>query len=142
LFKDEFGKPLLVNDTHHCSLSHSRAHVAAIIHTKAAVGIDIQHLHPRILSIANKFVNETEQITINANDAILQTHVIWGAKESLFKLHGKGNVDFKKNLTVMPFEISSQGRTTAYIDLPDFQALCQIHYSHTPDYVLVAGLLE
>src|SRR5258706_451592 len=30
-------------------------------------------------------------------------HVIWGAKEVLFKIHGKGGLDFKKQMHVHPF---------------------------------------
>lgn len=142
LQKDEFGKPILINDLGLCSLSHSGPYVAAILSKKTSVGIDIQTFNNKILSIAPKFVNETEQASITIADALLQTHIIWAVKESLFKLYGKGKVDFRKNLTVMPFESAPSGNTSAYISMNDYEASCHIHYSHNTDFVLAAGILQ
>ncbi len=102
LQKDSFGKPQLRPKLFEISISHSNALVAAIV-SKQAVGIDIQRRVSKIGRIASKFINSTEEVFVSNRFHLSNLHLIWGAKECLFKAYGRKEVDFKKHLTVEPF---------------------------------------
>lgn len=105
LVKDEYGKPHLEGSSYQISLSHSRDMVAVIASPKK-VGIDIQTHVEKISRIAHKFSNTEELKHISSNDYIESLHVIWGAKESMYKAYGRKGVDFKKHMSVSCFDFS------------------------------------
>jgi phosphopantetheinyl transferase len=106
--KDRYGKPQLSPPDYNISISHSHGYVAAI-YAKEEVGIDIQKKVNRIDRIAHKFINDSEQDFINNRSYISNLHVIWGAKESLFKAYGRKEVDFRKHLNVEAFRYRKKG---------------------------------
>ena len=102
ILKNEYGKPYIDDSDHHISFSHSHGMSAAIASLKV-VGVDIQFIVSKIDRIAPKFMNSEEWTRMEAldeNKHIEYMHIIWGAKESLFKAYGKKSVDFKKHLNV------------------------------------------
>ncbi|TVQ49951.1 MAG: 4'-phosphopantetheinyl transferase superfamily protein [Saprospirales bacterium] len=102
LKKTERGKLLLAgNSGLHLSVSHS-GHFAAVVVSSFSVGIDIQEYDRRLMFLAPKFVNDREREWINDKDPLLDYHLIWGAKESVFKAWGKGELDFRGHLTIFP----------------------------------------
>lgn len=103
LIKDEFGKPFLEDSDHFISISHS-GNMSAVVASKNKVGIDIQKHVERITRIAHKFVNEDERLFLNEDKAYIPSlHIIWGAKESLYKAYGRQKIDFRKHLKIKPF---------------------------------------
>ena len=106
--KDAFGKPYLENSDHHISISHS-ADYTAVIASTSVVGIDIQRIVSKIERIAPKFISDNEVINIKDLSHIECMHTIWGAKESMYKAYGKKELDFKKNIFVLPFEYDANG---------------------------------
>ncbi|WP_235299077.1 4'-phosphopantetheinyl transferase family protein [Portibacter marinus] len=102
ILKDQHGKPYIHDSKHHISFSHSHGMSAAIA-SKSLVGIDIQFIVSKIDRIAPKFMNEREWSdldNISEDKHIEVMHIIWGAKESLFKAYGKKSVDFKKHMDI------------------------------------------
>ena len=102
ILKDEHGKPYIHDSDHFISFSHSHGMSAAIASLKV-VGIDIQYIVPKITRIAHKFINDEEKERLEnmaAEKHLEIMHIIWGAKESLFKAYGKKSVDFKKHMNV------------------------------------------
>ena len=109
--KDEHGKPFLQNHSHPISVTHSYPYVAAIIHRNQEVGIDLEKLKTdKILRIAPKFMSDMELAYAKADPRI--STLIWCAKESLYKLHGRKFVIFKDDLEIEPFEMADQGILT------------------------------
>lgn len=109
ILKDKFGKPFLEESEWHISMSHSGGR-AAVIAAPYLVGVDIQTIVPRILKLAPRFSNKEELNCIEiAENSVEVAHIIWGAKESLFKVYGKGQIDFRKDLSVHPFEYAHNG---------------------------------
>lgn len=106
--KDKYGKPYLENSNYFISISHT-ADLTAIIGSPHLVGIDIQLIVPKILRIAPKFVNVKEKAFIPSEDEIYYLHAIWGAKESIYKAYGKKELDFLKDIEVLPFIFDSNG---------------------------------
>ena len=97
--KDIHGKPALENSSHHISISHSNGFIAVIACEKI-VGIDIQTPVEKISRIQHKFVSEKEKAYIPEDRALEALHILWGAKESLYKAYGKREIDYKKHLAV------------------------------------------
>lgn len=107
LKKDQYGKPFLEQEKTQISISHSHD-LAALIYSEKIVGIDIQLELNRITRIAKKFVNASEDKYIDIDNPVPYHHIIWGAKESMYKAYGRKNVDFKKDMIVHPFTWSGK----------------------------------
>jgi len=97
----ETRKPFLPNDEYHFSISHCGDYAAAIISKKSRVGIDIEIETPKIQKISEKFLSPEELSTFNIQPSASVTSLLtllWSAKESVFKWHGEGSVDFREHI--------------------------------------------
>ena len=101
---DEHRKPSLNNLPFEISISHANHMTAVIIYQGKKVGIDIEKISERILKIKNKFLSSEELKFIAAANELEQLHVCWGAKESLFKLYGKGSLPFIDGIKIADFK--------------------------------------
>lgn len=136
LYYDEFGKPHL-HDGKHISISHSHE-FAAIIISSQTVGIDLEMAREKIIRIAHKFASvELPAINqANTEDYINKLTVIWGVKESIFKIRNEPGISFNNHISVSPFELSDKtavgtlrfGMVTAHFD---------IHFEAIEDFMLV-----
>lgn len=114
LFYDDNGKPHL-KDGKHISITHSFTFSGVIVSDKE-VGIDIEMQRDKIAIIANKFVDyEFNYLDKSAEDYINKLTVIWGIKESLYKLFATPGMLFKEHFLVIPFTFE-EGETIAWID--------------------------
>jgi len=111
LFYSETGKPNL-KDGKHISISHSFTYSTIIISDKC-VGIDIEKNRDKITRIAHKFVGSESSFLTDEN-LIEQLTVLWGAKESLYKIHPKGGLLFREHLPIEPFTLTKK-KTTGWI---------------------------
>ncbi|MEM8506985.1 MAG: 4'-phosphopantetheinyl transferase superfamily protein [Bacteroidota bacterium] len=115
LFYDTFGKPHLV-DGNHISITHSHEFTGIIVSTTHKVGIDIEKQREKILRIAHKFTPLEEYRTLaNTNALIQKLTIVWGAKESLYKIYAQPGLSFFNHIRVNDFLMDS-GRTTAEIN--------------------------
>lgn len=104
---DSFGKPHL-KDGKHLSISHSHEYATLII-SDEITGIDIELQREKIIRIADKFVEpEREFLDKENQDYIQKLTVIWGVKESIFKIRNEAGISFKEHIHVHPFEIKDQ----------------------------------
>jgi 4'-phosphopantetheinyl transferase len=108
---DEFGKPHLNGTKKHVSISHTKQFVAVAVHENKNIGIDIEIVAPRIEKIKHKFLSEKENEWANENYSLEKLFIIWGAKESVYKIYSEGGIDFKKMLEVNSFPYSTKGTT-------------------------------
>ena len=123
LIYDEFGKPHL-NNNRFISITHSFNFTAIVYSTETEVGIDIEKQRDKILKIAHKFTPIEEYKTIANHDALIsKLTIVWGAKESLYKIYGKKKLLFLHHIYVADFkfeeakttgEIRFDGETTSY----------------------------
>ncbi len=135
--KDALGKPYFPNSPLQLSISHSGEFAAVVTHSES-VGVDIQKITPRIRRIAHKFLRQEEQESLKEVYFLEQLHVIWGAKEALFKAYGKKEVDFRKHLSVQPFQYQPNGgKTIGQVQKGDYFEKFDIIYEHLNDYILV-----
>jgi phosphopantetheinyl transferase len=137
IIKDEFGKPTFDDNSVHFSWSHSGQFAAAIFNEKESTGIDVETIEPKILRIEDKFCNNTDKSHLHRSRHQESLLIIWGAKESMYKWYGKKEVDFKKHMTVGPFEMGESGRFSASFHKPDLQQDFIMEYAIFEEHVAV-----
>ncbi len=142
VLSNEIGKPVFSDVDHHVSISHSNEFAAAIVGKTVEVGIDVEPIHERVERIASKFLSTPELEAIENANRVEQLILYWSAKETLYKLHGLGCIDFKTQLIVSAFKLETQGKLTASIKTPN-RSFCnltieyQFFENHVLTYVVV-----
>lgn len=126
------GKPYFSDSTKGISFSHSGDYVACIV-ADVEVGVDIQVYNPKLENIRTRFLSEHEN---NEIDSLEKLHAYWCAKEALFKLYAKGNVEFKTELLIQSFDLSEKGSFSGKI-LKEKSVDVELFYEKTQEYMLV-----
>lgn len=112
-------KPFLEDEKYHFSISHCGNFAAALVSSTHRVGVDIERVSPRIISISHKFLHDHEHAFLREWEHLSQMHlelstILWSAKEAVYKWHGLGQLDFK---THMHMTESPVFRADEWIDL-------------------------
>ena len=97
---DQSGKPFLAGSDFHISVTHTEDLAAVIISRHARVGIDIEKIKPRIEKVRDKFLNPLESASVGIERELEQLTLTWCAKEALYKLYGKRDLDFRDHILV------------------------------------------
>jgi 4'-phosphopantetheinyl transferase len=132
--KDAFGKPFLEKYSHHLSLSHSFPYVAVQIDYDQPVGIDLEQPKAKILKIGPRIFSPIELKDAGAD--VIKHTVYWCAKETMYKIHGKGNLHFSNQLNIEPFLLQEEGSLKGTIT-SEKKMTVNLDYKIEPDYVLV-----
>ncbi|MDO9260508.1 MAG: 4'-phosphopantetheinyl transferase superfamily protein [Flavobacteriaceae bacterium] len=133
LFYTDDGKPHL-KDGKHISITHSFI-FSGIIISDYPVGIDIEMNREKIIKIASKFVAD-ECNFFEKDQLVEQLTVVWGAKESLFKMHPDGGLLFKHHLPIEPFKLSDR-QTRGWIKKDKFFEVYSIYFEPLENFTLV-----
>jgi len=133
LFYTEDGKPHL-KDGKHISITHSFT-FSAIAISNNEIGIDIEKNREKIIKIGNKFVADEYDFMAEENVVEFLT-VVWGAKESLFKIHPDGGLLFKHHLPIEPFKLTDK-KTKGWIKKDSFYEVYQIYFEQFKGFTLV-----
>lgn len=136
LFYTSDGKPHL-KDGKRISITHSY-NFSGIIIGDSSVGIDIEKNRDKILRIASKFV-DTENEFLVEEKLIEQLTVIWGAKESLYKIHPDGGLLFKQHLPIEPFKLSD-GQTKGWIKKDNYYENYNLFFEQIEGFTLVYAM--
>ena len=133
---DEFGKPHL-NDGNHISISHSHEFSTLII-SNQKVGIDIELQREKIIKIADKFVGyEFEFLNKqNQEEYIKRLTVIWGIKESIFKICNEIGISFKNHIQAKAFEMKDQSGS-ASLHFQNNKEDFSFHFEEIENFILV-----
>lgn len=124
---DEFGKPHL-KDGNFISITHSFHFSAIIISEKTPVGIDIEKQRDKIVRIARKFTPIQEYKTIANHDALVsKLTIVWGAKESLYKIYGKKKLLFLKHIYIEDFKFAD-GKTIGTVRCEDHKSDYEVFF--------------
>lgn len=103
------GKPYLVEEPLHFSITHSFPYIGVAINFEKEIGIDVQTIQERIHRIQYKFLSEQEQlITENKTGKIT---LAWAAKEAAFKRYGLGSVDFIQHMPITEMQFQDDMAT-------------------------------
>jgi len=140
--KDEFGKPHLRDDHRHISISHSNNMACAII-SDVSVGIDVQVHTQKLASIKEKFVSEEKLKVIDQAHQIESLHILWGAKEAMYKAYGKKQLRFKTDLLVQTFKYANKmGHTYGWVSKNQEKERYSIYYEKINDNYLVFAIAD
>lgn len=130
------GMPYLSDNSFHISISHTRGYVAVILSSQKKVGIDIEQYGERILKLRTKFLSEQEIKTISSEKEVYHLLLYWSGKETMFKLLGEQEVEFKEHLLISPFYPEEKGTFTARELRTTKRQNFLIHYQTHPDFVI------
>jgi phosphopantetheinyl transferase len=133
---DEFGKPHL-KDGKHISISHSHE-FSTIIISDQKVGIDIELQREKIIKIADKFIDyELEFLNKqNQENYIKKLTLIWGIKESIFKIRNEIGISFKNHIQAKVFEMKDKsGNASLYFQ--NKTELFTFHFEEIENFILV-----
>jgi phosphopantetheinyl transferase len=133
---DAEGKPLIVGYPHKISVSHTENYASVIISETHEVGIDIERLRTRILRIREKFLSSKEMDMLQEGDLGKPT-ILWCAKEALYKLYGKRNLDFRKQISLDNFDIRHPGSFGGKIIVGDIERHYRLNWEKLEDLILV-----
>ena len=127
LYYDEFGKPFL-NDGNHISITHSFRFSAIAISKKDPIGIDIEKQRDKILKIGHKFTPiDAYKNIVDQHSLVRKLTVVWGAKESLYKIYGKKQLRFLEHIDIKDFELTTN-KTTGMINDENFTSNHSIEF--------------
>ena len=132
------GKPYLINDSRHISISHSHEMLVVIMNELEETGIDIEIIRDKILNIKHKFLSVNE--LLDTKDDVEKLIIYWAAKETLYKIYGVLGVDFIKHLYIKPFKKDLKGIIIGTIKLPTLNATFKLHYERIKEYMLVYAI--
>mgnify|MGYP006166781835 CR=1 FL=1 len=131
LFYDENGKPHLEKKEErekkkevHISISHSFDFSCICISEDTFVGVDLEIMKPKILKIAPRFMDVSHLENLSELDQIEKATVIWGTKESIFKIKNEKGISFPNHIFEAPFKIEDKKGTAQLIfnnNAEDFQ---------------------
>lgn len=129
------GRPRLSSGKY-ISISHSQNRVAVLLSTRFEVAVDIEKFRSNISTIASKFVSEADRHAWGGPLTDEDLHVIWGAKEVLFKLHSLGDVDFRQHLSVSPIRSSQVTGVRGCFSKPERTFEADIFFRKEDGFVL------
>lgn len=141
MYYDDFGKPHL-KDGNFISITHSYEFTAVIVSKITPVGIDIEKQREKILKIAPKFTPLREYRTLANDDAIMRKlTIVWGAKESLYKIYGQKGLSFLQHINVTDFSFED-GSTTAVINYHGKESYYDIIFTEFEGFTCVYALTK
>lgn len=132
---DENRKPHIKDSIKQLSMSHSGEYASVYVHDNKPVGVDLQQMKPSISKGADYFLNEAEMQWTNLNDNVL-LHLIWCAKEAVFKYAGDADLDLKKHIITNPFQSNQNGVIEVCIQKENINKSVKVHYDAFDDYIL------
>ena len=145
LFYDELGKPHLKMEDgrwkmeeKHISISHSHE-FSCICISDQCIGIDLEKRKEKTLKIAPRFMDISHLEDLSEEDKIAKSTVIWGVKESVFKVKNEKGISFPKHISEAPFELKDK-KGKALLHFNDITEDFNFQFDFVEDYVFVCVL--
>lgn len=103
---DSLGKPFLADfPSISISISHTADWIVFAISKYGEIGIDLEIQNPKITKAAIHFLNIHEQARFPSPD-LMMLHLIWGAKEAVFKLLGGKINSLQEDIEILSIDYS------------------------------------
>ena len=142
LFYDEFGKPHLkpqgcsIKDVE-ISISHSND-FSAIAISDSKVGLDLEQLKEKTLRIAPRFMDVSHLDNLSKEEKIKKATVVWGIKESIFKIKNEKGISFPNHIFEDDFSFEDK-KATATLKFNNKEEKFQIQFDSVEDYIFVCA---
>lgn len=134
---DQTNKPFLRGNQHQISISHSHKLTSILVSKTKRVGIDIEYMSHRIRHIRDKFIHPDEVITEDPELLKYHLYIHWCAKEALYKICDKDQLNFKENIFIEPFMIADKGLLKGMVHKNSLQQEFDLMYYKWQNYILV-----
>ncbi len=120
LHYDEFGKPHLREEdignrqeaigksiTKNISISHSND-FSVIVLSDVNIGADLEILKDKTLKLAPRFMDVSHLENLSKEDELIKATVVWGVKESVFKIKNEVGISFKDHIFEDDFNLADK----------------------------------
>ena len=131
------NKPFVRGNTHNISITHSNNLTAVIIAKDKRVGIDLEFMSGKISKVANKFINDRENIVSDPELSKLHLYLHWCAKETLYKICDKQDINFRDGITISPFTPDEHGYMEGEVINGNGEEDFEMEYLQHDNYALV-----
>ncbi|MEL1246684.1 4'-phosphopantetheinyl transferase family protein [Flavobacterium helocola] len=133
---DEAGKPHL-SDGKHISISHSHE-FSCICISDELMGIDLEKLKEKTLKIAPRFMEVKHLENLSTLEQIEKSTVIWGVKESIFKIKNEKGISFPEHIFEAEFDLKN-GKCEAELHFNNQIENFQIQFYNVEAYIFVCA---
>jgi len=137
VYRKHSHKPYLEDGSYHISVSHSNKYTSILLGKNKHVGVDLEYMSHDIERLAYKFINEREKITINPLHRREHLYIHWCAKEALYKICNKEDINFQESLTIKPFVFDTRGEITGVVQNDLRYEEYRMYYSLEKNYAWV-----
>ena len=131
------GKPYIENNPVNISITHTAKYVAVILHEEENVGIDIESLDRDFSVVEKKALSEDEIDDLEDEKRNEQLAIYWCAKEAIFKLLSRYNVDFAEQIEIERFRLRGEGELEATFSAKNEEEEFDLEYITFDRHVLV-----
>ena len=131
------GKPYLENNPVNISITHTEKYVAVILHEEENVGIDIESLDRDFSVVEKKALSEDEIEDLEDEKRNELLAFYWCAKEAIFKLLSRYNVDFAEQIEIERFRPRGEGELEATFIAKNEEEEFDLEYITFDRHVLV-----
>ncbi len=136
LYYDDKGKPHLKGEKY-ISISHSNG-FSAILISDESIGLDIEQLKEKTLKIASRFMNVSHLENLSIEDKVKKATVIWGIKESIFKIKNETGISFPNDIFEEDFSWEDK-KANATLKFNNKEENFQILFDAIEDYIFVCA---
>jgi phosphopantetheinyl transferase len=142
LYYDDFGKPHIkpqgcsIKDVE-ISISHSNEFSALVISDKK-VGLDIEILKEKTLKIAPRFMDISHLENLSDDEKLKKATVIWGIKESIFKIKNEEGISFQNHIFEENFNFEDK-KTIGILKFNAKEERFNINFDSVEDYIVVCA---
>ncbi|MCK6607182.1 MAG: 4'-phosphopantetheinyl transferase superfamily protein [Flavobacterium sp.] len=133
---DEAGKPHL-SDRKHISISHSHE-FSCICISNELMGIDLEKLKDKTLRIAPRFMEIKHLENLSVLEQMEKATVVWGIKESIFKIKNEKGISFPEHIFEDEFCFSDE-KCAAELHFNNTIEKFKIHFYKVEDYIFVCA---
>ena len=134
LQSQETGRPYIEGADIYVSITHSGPWAAALVSSTHEVGIDIELKGSKVQRAVQRFLNEQELSYLKEDED--KMHLYWSAKETLYKVCARRELDFRKQLLVEDFVKADAGQFTGQVVAPEKTFTYTVHYQMNREFVL------
>lgn len=142
LYYDNFGKPHIkpqgcsIKDVE-ISISHSHEFSALVISDKK-VGLDIEILKEKTLKIAPRFMDISHLENLSDDEKLKKATVIWGIKESIFKIKNEEGISFQNHIFEENFNFEDK-KAIGILKFNAKEEKFDINFDSVEDYIVVCA---
>lgn len=123
--------------TQHISISHSHE-FSCICISDELMGIDLEKLKEKTLKIAPRFMEVKHLENLSISEQIEKATVIWGVKESIFKIKNEKGISFPEHIFENEFCLPD-GKCSAELHFNNTIEKFNIHFYKVEDYIFVCA---